>query len=45
MLGEVFSSLAVRYALAGVFELSTVTFEAERKRARNIFVTYAQRKF
>jgi hypothetical protein len=25
--------------------LSTVTLEAERKRARNIFVTYAQRKF
>jgi hypothetical protein len=30
MLGEVFSSLAVRYALAGFFELSTVTLEAER---------------
>jgi hypothetical protein len=45
MLGEVFSSLAVRYALAGVFELSTITFEAERKRARNIFVTYVQRNF
>jgi hypothetical protein len=44
MLGEVFSSLAGRYALAGSFELSTATLEAERKRACNIFVPYVQRR-
>jgi hypothetical protein len=32
-------------AWRGFFELSTITFEVERQRVRNIFVTYAQRKF
>jgi hypothetical protein len=32
-------------AWRGVFELSTITFEVERKRVRNIFVAYVQRKF